>query len=352
MTHAAMPSRSTAFTLSTWWRAAAPIAVLIFLAPVLAELLVGTVHITNLWLLVPEMAVYGTGALIIRCLVRQRHRGWIAILLLGIAFAIALECVILQTSLTPQFFPAGVHSFGWAFGVQWIYLTAMLGFQSVYAIVLPIRLTELLFPGRRQDPWLNQRGLGIATIVFLLSSIGVWLLWSRVGLQRYGPSTYQVPLLYVGLALLVIAALVIGTLNPCSTVRSAQSTQRRAWSPWLVGLIAFLFGLFWFVLIAFPYLDSALLPGLSPLIPIGFGLVWGGLAVLFVRSQSSARGWRDSHRLALIFGAVLASMLGGVLVVVRAAPIDQIGKLVFDLIAIVLFVWFAWRLRHRPPTSK
>jgi hypothetical protein len=35
---------------------------------------------------------------------------------------------------------------------------------------------------------------------------------------------------------------------------------------------------------------------------------------------------------------------------VRTAPIDQIGKLVLDLIAIVLFVWLAWRLRHRPAT--
>ncbi len=352
MSEKALPSRSTMFTSSTWWRAAAPIAVLIFLAPVLAELLVGTVHITNLWLLVLEMAVYGTAALIIRYLVRQQHRGWVAILLLGIAFAIALECVILQTALTPRFFPAGVHSFGWAFGIQWIWLIAMLGFESVYAIVLPIKLTDLIFPNQRNDLWLDRRGFAATTIVFLVSSIGVGLLWSRVGLQRYGPSTYQVPLLYVGLALLVSAALVIGTLNLRTTVRPAQSTQRPAWSPWLVGLIAFVFGLFWFILIALPYLDSALLPGASPLIPIGSGLVWGGLAVLFVRYQSAEQGWRDSHRLALIFGAVLASMLGGVLVVARDAPVDQIGKLVFDLIAIVLFVWFARRLRHRTPMPK
>lgn len=254
--------------------------------------------------------------------------------------------------MTPQFFPAGVNSFGWALGVQWIYLTALVGFESVYAIVLPITLTELIFPNQRNDLWLDRRGFAATTIVFLASSIGVGLLWSRVGLQRYGPSTYQVPLLYVGLALLVSAALVIGTLNLRTMVRPAQSTQRRAWSPWLMGLIAFVFGLFWFILIALPYLDSALLPGVSPLIPIGFGLVWGGLAILFVRYQSSEQGWRDSHRLALAFGAILASMLGGVLVVVRATPVDQIGKLVFDLIAIVLFGWFAWRLRHRTPTPK
>lgn len=345
------PARSTIFALSPWWRAAAPIAVLILLAPILAELLVGIVRITNLWLLVPEMAVYGTAALMIREVARRRQRGSGTILLLGIAFALVLECVILQTSLTPQFFPAGDRSFGWAFGVQWIWLTAMLGFESVFAIVLPIKLTELIFPDRRDESWLQPRGLGLTAVVFLLSSIGVWLLWNRVGLQRYGPSTYQVPPVLVGLALLAGAVLVIITLGFPRRMRPASGTNRRAWSPWLVGPLAFVFAFFWFLLILFPYIEAAQLPNVSPLIPIAFGLVWGGLAVLFIRYQTAARDWRDSHRLAIIFGAVLASMLGGVLVVVRAAPIDQIGKLAFDLSAIVLFVWFALRLKHRRSLS-
>lgn len=340
-------SSSTLFALSPSRRAIAPIAVLIFLAPVLAELLIGIVRISNLWLLVPEMAVYGTAAVMIRELVRRQQRGWGTILVLGIAFALVLECVILQTSLTPQFFPAGVDSFGWAFGVQWIWLLAMLGYESVFAIVLPIKLTELIFPDRRNALWLTRRGLVLAAIAFLLSSIGVWLLWSRVGLQRYGPSTYQVPLLYVAVALLISAAIVFITLRLRPTVRPTRNTNRRAWPPWLVGVIAFVFALFWFILIALPYVEVPQLADAALLIPIVFGLIWGGLAVLFVRYQTGARDWRDTHRLALIFGAVLATMLGGVLLVVRAEPSDKLGKLIFDLVALGLFIWFAWRLQHR-----
>jgi len=93
---------------------------------VLADVLMGATGLTRLWLLLPEMGVYGVGALMIREVTRRQRRGWPTILLLGMALAIAIECIILQTSFTPQFFsPAFTANFGWAFGVQWIYLLAM-----------------------------------------------------------------------------------------------------------------------------------------------------------------------------------------------------------------------------------
>ena len=337
----------TPIPLSTRWRTVVASATLIFLSPVLAELLMGSTRISNLWVLVPEMAVYGVAALLIREAVRRQHRGWGMILLLGMAYALAEECVILQTSLTPQFFTAGTSSFGWAFGVQWIYLFAMLGYESVYAIVLPIALTELLFPDQRAVPWLSRRGIGIAVVVFILSSVGVWWLWSHGGLPRYGSSTYQIPLLNVGLALLVIGIVVSATLGLRLPTRAIQQATRRAWSPWLVGPIAFTFGLFWWVLVVFAYLPASSLPAFSPLIPIAIGLAWAGLALLVVRYLSAANGWQDRHRLALICGAVLASMLGGVLVILVASPLDKLGKLVFDLVALILLACLAWSLRTR-----
>ena len=96
-------------SLNSRWGNAAPIVVLIFLSPVITELLAGTECLSNIWLLIPEMAVYGFAALLIREVVRRKGRGWGTMLLLGIAFAIAEECVILQTSLTPQFFPPRVR---------------------------------------------------------------------------------------------------------------------------------------------------------------------------------------------------------------------------------------------------
>lgn len=70
-------------------------------------------------------------------------------------------------------------------------------------------------------------------------------------------------------------------------------------------------------------------------------------ALLVVRRLTTAEGWNDRHRLALIVGASLASMLGGVMAVVAAPPADRIGKLVFDVVAIVAFGYLARRVRQR-----
>jgi MFS family permease len=330
------------------WKNLAPIVVLIFLSPVIAELLTGTVHLTNLWLLVPEMGVYGFAALMIREVVRRKGRGWGTILLLGIAFAIAEECVILQTSLTPQFFPPDFEkSFGWANGVQWVYLLAIVWYESVYAIVLPIYLTEMLFPSKRDLLWLSRRGLVISGVILLLASIGVWQLWSRVGLQKFGPSTYQVPPFYIVAALVVIVVLVTVTLAFRQVTKHPEKNIRRAPVPWLVGLLAFGFGLLWFLMIGLAFIPTATFKGASPVVPMIIGLAWIGVGLFVVSRISTALNWQDRHRLALIFGASIASMLGGTLEVLADVPIDIVGKFVVDLIAIGLFIWFAVRVHKR-----
>jgi hypothetical protein len=328
--------------------------VLIFLSPVITELLAGTVRLSNIWLLVPEMAVYGFAALLIREVVRRKCRGWGTILLLGIAFAIAEECVILQTSLPPQFFPPAFdESFGWAYGVQWIYLLAIVWNESVYAVVLPIYLTEMLFPSKREALWLGRRELVISGIILVLASIGVWQLWSHGGLPKYGPSTYQVPPLYIVAALLVIAALVTGTLAfRLSSRHMSKKNSRRAPAPWLVGFLAFGFGVAWFLMIGLAFVPPATLQGISPIVPIVIGLIWIGLGLSIVWRISSAGNWQDRHRLALIFGASLASMVGGTLEVLADAPIDIIGKYGFDLIAVGLFIWLTIRVRKQVMQSQ
>jgi hypothetical protein len=344
--------RPAARLASTWVRKAAPAAVLIILAPILAELLMGATRISRLWLLVPEMGVYGVGALLIREVVRRQRRGWGSILLLGIAFAILEEAVILQTSLTPQFFgAAGANSVGWAFGVQWLYLLAMLVYESVYAIVIPIQLVELLFPTSRDERWLTDLGMAAAGVVFLFASTGVHFLWTRGGLQNLGAAGYQPPWTHAVLALLAAAALVAVTLGVPPRGRPVPRTPRRARSPWLAGLLGFIFGLFWWLLVIFAYLDRSMVRGLSPLAPLAAGVAWAGLAYLAVRRLASAEGWQDIHRLALIFGALLASMLGGTVSLITASPADRLGKLVLDVVAVILLSAFAWRLRRRSPES-
>jgi len=175
--------------------------------------------------------------------VRRRHRDWGAILLLGIAFAIAEECIILQTSVSPPyqhllFGSAPNPNYLGAFGVNWAYLLWAVGYASVSGIVLPIQLTELLFPAWRDDPWLGRWGLVIAAIVFLLPSFGIWYTFTQVGIAP--GLAYKAPLPLVLIALSIIVALGVAALGRGPSSHRERGAEHAVPQPWLLGLVAFI----------------------------------------------------------------------------------------------------------------
>jgi len=327
----------------------APALTLLVLSPLIVEFLFGSTHISMFYLLLPQIGVYGCGVLLLRAVVRQRHRGWGAILLLGIAFAIVEECLILQTALAPLFIAADPqHIYGRSLGVNWVYLLFQLGYESVWAIILPILLTELIFPDRRMDPWVGRRGLVILPAVYLLASAGTWYLWSQAVRRLVPGPGYEVPPLTFAVALAAIAVLAIVALGSRSASHPMQQSTRRAPRPWLARLVAFLLALLWFVPVI---LAVGVAPSLPAVAPVIAGLGLAALAIFLVRRWSASSAWRDTHRLALIAGALFASMLLGFLASGKAAPVDVIGKLVLNLAAVLGLLYLGRRMRTRKPAA-
>jgi hypothetical protein len=64
--------------------------------------------------------------------------------------------------------------------------------------------------------------------------------------------------------------------------------------------------------------------------PLVAGLALAGVAFSLITHWAGSPAWQDSSRLALIFGALIASMLAGFLIfqLGGALPIDVVGKLV------------------------
>src|SRR5262249_57808638 len=91
-------------------------------------------------------------------LARRRGLGWPAILILGVALAVAEEYVFLQTSLLPLIGVDPDRVYGRAFGVNWPYLLWALGYESLWAVALPIRLVEWMDPDRHDRPGMGRRG--------------------------------------------------------------------------------------------------------------------------------------------------------------------------------------------------
>ena len=275
---------------------AAPVITLLLLSPFIGEVLFGATRITTLFVLLPQIGTWGCAALIIRDVVRRRRGSWRAILLLGVALAIAEECLIQQTSLAPL---AGVdpeHSYGRALGVNWVYFLWALGYESVWIVALPIQLVELIFPGRRDEPWVGRRGLVIAGAVFGLASFVAWYSWTQMYLPRYFPElAYRVPGSAEGIASVAIITLVVAALRQHGGEHGRPESHRSTPRPELAGLVAFVLALPWFALVFLAYGAAPSLPWAIPLLA---GVALAGGSYWLIANWCRSPAWNDSYRLA------------------------------------------------------
>jgi len=114
--------------------------------------------------------LYGTGAVVIREITRRWEKGWVSILLMGMAYGIFEEGIIVRSFFDPGWQDLGQLAFyGRWIGVNWIWSIALTIFHAVVSILIPIAITELLFPEKKDMLWLSKRELIIAIIIFLIN---------------------------------------------------------------------------------------------------------------------------------------------------------------------------------------
>src|SRR3954447_23036195 len=136
----------------------APALLLAFLAPMFTEVLPGATRFSAIFVFPIEMAVWGGGAVLARALVKKLGRGWYALLLLGLALAIAEELLIQQTSTAPLVIRLKGETWARAFDLNYVYFIWALVYESIWAVLLPTLTIELIFPNRRTEPWLSRAG--------------------------------------------------------------------------------------------------------------------------------------------------------------------------------------------------
>jgi hypothetical protein len=307
---------------------------LIVLAPVIAEVLSGSTRTSILFVLIPEIMVWGVGALLCRELVRRWRAGGTSLLLLGLALSIAEEFLIQQTSIAPLPFP-GVHAeYGRVSGINLVYFLFMLGFESVWVVVVPVQVTEFIFPARRELPWLRLRGWIVSIVVFFIGCRIAWYGWTQQARPRLGAAPYHPPLAYIAgglasiLALTGLAYLLRNLGRPVAEGPTAPA--------WLTGLTAFVMGAAWFALIGQIFVPN---PWTTPETALAAGLAWALLAFLLFIWWISRRAWTDLHRFCACWGATLACQAIPYITIASWPKIDIIGKAIFDVAALILFVF-------------
>lgn len=310
-----------------------PVIVLFVLSPLIAELMFGATTVSNLGALIPTSLLYGGGAILIRELARRRGPGWRRIALLGAAYAVVEEGIALESMFNPGAFNAGLVG-GRLLGVNWVWTEWTIGYHVVWSISLPILLAEILFPDRRDEPWLRWPGVVVAGVLFALGATALALIFRMV----IAPDFHLPAGLLIGAALAVIILVALALALP--TGAQPAPTEHAAPSPWLVGASVGVVALTWFTLLDIPHVlrDSALVL-LPMLIILGLAV---GIAVL-LRRWSAARGWGDLHRLAIVFGALLVSACEGFFLVTAGNALNQAGQAVISLLALALLAVFTWR---------
>ena len=336
------------------WQRLAPIVTLIFLAPFVAEVLSGATRLSFIFVLIPEMMVWGCGTLLIRDIVRRWQGGWTSMLCLGLALAVAEEFIIQQTSLAPlAWLPS--PAYGRAFGINLVYFLFMLGFESVWVVLVPVQLTELIFPDRREKPWLKKSGLIVSSFVFLAGSFFAWFLWTQIA----RPKTFHVPkyqppffLILLGILLIITLALVAYALRHvgqnASSREMSNSSQsiptKRPLSPWVVGLVPLFFGFPWYLLMTLIFGPRRNIPIAIPLL---VGLLWAAFAYFVIQRCAASSQWTDIHSWVLVSSTMLVSMLAGFGGSDSWSRADYYGKVVLNLLAVLGLILLLVKIIHR-----
>ena len=324
-----------------------PAFTLVLLAPLIAEVLPGATRMSSIFVLPIEMAIWGGGALLIRAAVRHWKLGWLNMLLLAFGLSIAEEFLVQQTSIAPMVFSiVPGPPFARAFGVNYVYFLWALFYEAVLVVMVPVIVTELIFHSRRADPWIGKTGAILMGVLFLVACLPAWYSWTqivRITVLHLAP--YSPPLGWIVAAAVTIALLIYLALGAPRQAIARASAPLKPAAPWLLGVGAFLVACIWYGLVVLAF---GMRPTFPPAIPVAVGLSVAAIALYLLPRFAAHPAWSDTHRMWLAFGAITGSMaIGFVGFIYATAKIDLYGKITLNVIALMLLVWLAVKVRAR-----
>ena len=274
---------------------------LYILSPVIAEMLLGStppLSFVNPLSLIAETALYGSGSILVRELVRRRGLGWGNIVLLGAAYGILEEGLVVNSWFNPSWSGLGkLAYYGRFLDTSWVWAVELTTYHAIISITIPILLTELLFPAVAQRPWLGRRGMRGFSIWLAIVSVLMLLGFGFLAFRKQGYT--HPPLMFLGAFLLAVGFVWLGLHLRPRVMALAAPTARLAPGLWRLRLLAFC-AAFAFFFIAW------IVPSIVPW-PIVTILLFVGLVVLAARMiarWSRRQGWSVEHQLALAAGVL------------------------------------------------
>jgi hypothetical protein len=320
---------------------------LFVLAPLFGEVLVGAtppLALLNPLATVYLLSLYGAAAVLIREVVRRRGLGWGSLLLLGGAYGLLEEGLVVNSLLNP-FWPDLIflHGAARAAGINWIWTVAFMGYHAVISISIPVVVVEALFPDLAGRPWVGRLGIWLMGALLTLASLTGLALFGFVAFAKLG---YAHP----SDSWFLILAMTIGMVVAALRLRPTPRPTVAATPPglWRLRLVAFAITTAWFIAVY-------VVPGKAPigLVPVLATAGLEGLAVLALWRWSARGGWGAPHRLALASGALGFFIVLDPFVEFGLHPAGKAatGMTLVGLLTLLGLVWLARRQSVRWPAT-
>lgn len=310
-----------------------PALTLFLLSPAVAELLSGSappIEFFNPLGFVILASLYGSGAILARELTLRWRKGCLSLFLLGAAYGVIEEGLMVKSFFDPAWPDLGVLGvFGRWMEINWVWAEMLIVYHAVFSIVIPVLLVELAYPSQRRERWVGGRGLGGFAI----------LLAGVVFLGYFAMTPYRPPLpQYFSAVTLAIFFIFLAWKVPSENRRQGSTNSRGLGSFFAAGLLGTtgFFIVFW------------VLPNLLP--PLGIMLLGGFLVFGFARflKRLKLKGCNDLHQFALISG--------GLAFFIFLAPLQELDKTRTDnpwgmglvgLAFLVGLLLLGWRIKQR-----
>lgn len=226
-----------------------PTLALFLLAPAIGELLSGSSPPKEFFSPIPFLiltSLYGSGAILIHELKTRWKKDYHSLLLLGAAYGILEEGLIVKSFFDPKWMDIGIlGTYGRWLETNWIWTEGLTIYHAVFSTTIPIILIELAYPHTKTQPWTSKRTFTALTILLAFVTV-IGLLF----LTSYRPPPLQYIATIIAMILFGYAAYKLPTRNP-KPQNTKQTGPRRMW---LTGFLATI--TFFFLFYAGPYLIS------------------------------------------------------------------------------------------------
>lgn len=311
-----------------------PAIVLLFLSPIIGELLSGSAppaEFFNPFGFIMLTILYGGGAILVREMTFRWGKGWPALLVLGAAYGIAEEGLMCKSFFDPNWPDLiSLGGYGRWVGVNWVWNQGLTIYHCVFSIAIPILLVSILFPARRDQPWISRRKFIVLAILWLANAIFIFLFITP----------YRPPAVHYLLTIAITVGLVVLARRLPKPVSGEKKKAVRALWFLPVGFLGTfaLFFLEWVV-------------PKTGLHPIFLMLLVTGLVILvgwIVLRMSGGGAWTERHKLAIASGALGFFILLAPLQELDKSRTDNTtGMAVVGLAMAVFLIWLALRIRAK-----